>query len=162
MTAGVDALGVLTPRPSRHRLANGIRIGWCCSFHSTAKVWESFLGTPKQSRGTRSRQDYSLCYCRPLSGDTPAVRRPGISNALAVVLKKHRQKAGLSQEKLAAKAELHPTYIGLIERSVRNPNLNAAEAMAVALRVTLSALIGEAEALRKSRRQAARDRGLSL
>lgn len=38
-------------------------------------------------------------------------------------LKTQREAKGLTQEKLAEKAELDPTYISGIERGVRNPSL---------------------------------------
>ncbi len=70
------------------------------------------------------------------------------SDAFAIVLKQHRTAKGLSQEALAEKANLHPTYIGLLERSLRNPSLNVAQALADALGVRLSRLVLEAEAIR--------------
>ena len=78
--------------------------------------------------------------------------RLDISEAFALVLKKRRVKAGLSQESLAEKANLHPTYIGLVERSLRNPTLNAADAMARGVGGSLSELLKEAEAVRKLKR----------
>jgi len=70
-----------------------------------------------------------------------------MADAFALVLKKHREARDLSQEALAEKADLHPTYIGLVERSLRNPSLNASKSMAKALGVPLAQLIAEAEAL---------------
>ena len=76
------------------------------------------------------------------------MRRLDTSDAFAIVLKQHRTAKGLSQEALAEKANLHPTYIGLLERSLRNPSLNVAQALANALGVRLSRLILETEAIR--------------
>ncbi len=72
-----------------------------------------------------------------------------MSDAFALVLKQHRVARGYSQETLAEKANLHPTYIGLLERSLRNPSLNVANALAEALGVSLSKLIAEAEVIRR-------------
>lgn len=72
-----------------------------------------------------------------------------MSDAFALVLKKHRTARKLSREALAQKAGLHQTYIGLIERGLRNPSLDAADTIAEALEVPLSKLVAEAEAVRK-------------
>lgn len=77
------------------------------------------------------------------------MRRLEMSDAFALVLKKHRKAKGLSQELLAEKADLHPTYIGLVERRLRNPSLNTAKALAVGLGVPLAKLIGEAETVKR-------------
>ena len=52
-----------------------------------------------------------------------------------------RRREGLSQEALAAKAGLHRTYIGSVERSERNLTLSSLEAISTALRVTLPQLL---------------------
>jgi transcriptional regulator with XRE-family HTH domain len=59
--------------------------------------------------------------------------------------------AGISQEKLAERAGLHPTYISMVERAVRNPTLDAAARIAKALRVALPRLIEEAQQQREDR-----------
>ncbi|MGD0454057.1 MAG: helix-turn-helix transcriptional regulator [Solirubrobacteraceae bacterium] len=43
---------------------------------------------------------------------------------LANNLRRHRRKAGLSQEKLAEICDLHRTEIGLLERGERSPRLD--------------------------------------
>ena len=63
------------------------------------------------------------------------------------VLRRHRTEKGLSQEKLAELADLHPTYIGLVERGLRNPSLNVASALAAGVGEKLSQLIIEVEKL---------------
>jgi transcriptional regulator with XRE-family HTH domain len=76
--------------------------------------------------------------------------RSDLSDAFAIVLKRHRVAKKMSKEALAQKAGLHQTYIGLIERGDRNPSLDASNRIAGALGVKLSGLIQEAEKLLKS------------
>ncbi|EAW36846.1 helix-turn-helix domain-containing protein [Lyngbya sp. PCC 8106] len=52
-----------------------------------------------------------------------------------------RRSQGLSQEKLAEKADLHRTYIGAIERGERNVSLDNIVAIAHALGVPASKLL---------------------
>ena len=74
-----------------------------------------------------------------------------ITVAFAAVLKKHRAAKGISQEKLAESANIHPTHVGLVERSLRNPSLKVSKAIADALGIPLAQMISEAERLcRKS------------
>ena len=70
-----------------------------------------------------------------------------MADAFALVLKKHREAKAFSQEALAEKANLHPTYVGLIERSLRNPSLNVSKSLAKALGIPLTKMISEAESL---------------
>lgn len=51
-----------------------------------------------------------------------------------------RKERGLSQEKLAHKANLHRTYIGMIERAEKNITLLNIEKIATALRVEIKDL----------------------
>lgn len=68
-------------------------------------------------------------------------------------MRKHRERMGLSRAALAKLAGLHQTYIGLLEREERSPNLDTAKAIADALGVPLSRMIGEAERLNSKREQ---------
>jgi ribosome-binding protein aMBF1 (putative translation factor) len=74
--------------------------------------------------------------------------RQPLTRAFAHVVAVKRQALGLSKQELAARAGLHQTYIGLLERGERKPNLETAEAVAKALQVGLSELIREAETAR--------------
>ena len=74
-----------------------------------------------------------------------------LSDAFAIVLKQHRTAKRLTHEALAEKADLHPTYISMLERCVRTPRLEVAHALAKALDVPLSHLIREAEMIVKTR-----------
>lgn len=61
---------------------------------------------------------------------------------------------GLSQERLGEMAGLNRTYVGGIERGVRNPTYRNLVRLAVALDVPLSELVAQAERLEQGRRQA--------
>jgi transcriptional regulator with XRE-family HTH domain len=56
-----------------------------------------------------------------------------------------RERAGLSQEELAAESGLHRTYISLVERGRRNITVEALSQIAEALNVYPSRLVAEAE-----------------
>lgn len=52
-----------------------------------------------------------------------------------------RTDRGWTQERLAERCGLHPTYIGLVERGERNPSLANVGRMAVGLGMTLDQLV---------------------
>lgn len=52
-------------------------------------------------------------------------------------VRKERQNLGLSQEELAARAGVHRTYIGMIERGEKNITLENIEKIACALSLSL-------------------------
>jgi transcriptional regulator with XRE-family HTH domain len=54
-----------------------------------------------------------------------------------------RKGKGLSQEELSFKAELHRTYIGMIERAEKNITLMNIEKIANALEVSINDLFNE-------------------
>jgi transcriptional regulator with XRE-family HTH domain len=55
-------------------------------------------------------------------------------------VREERLKKGFSQEELAFKAELHRTYIGMIERAEKNITLNNIAKIAKALEITITEL----------------------
>jgi len=58
-------------------------------------------------------------------------------------LKEYRKSKGLSQEELAEKANLHRTYIGMIERAEKNITLLNIEKIANALDIKITSLLNE-------------------
>jgi transcriptional regulator with XRE-family HTH domain len=54
-----------------------------------------------------------------------------------------RKKRGLSQEKLAELADVHRTYIGMVERAEKNITLVSLEKIARALNVSITELFKE-------------------
>lgn len=69
-----------------------------------------------------------------------------LSHSFGAIVRRRRLEMGLSQEKLAEHAEVHATYIGLVERCKRNCSLDVGSAIGRGLGVPLSTLIAEAEA----------------
>jgi len=76
-------------------------------------------------------------------------RRLEFSDAFALALQNRRTAKKISRQALAEKAGLHQTYVGMIERGLSNPSLDAASAIAEAMEVPFSKLIAEAESLRE-------------
>jgi len=66
--------------------------------------------------------------------------RPQARAILAQNLRGLRATLGLSQEALAAKAGLHRTYVGSVERQERNVSVDAIEKLANALGVQMADL----------------------
>lgn len=56
-------------------------------------------------------------------------------------LRRLREKQGLTQEELAHEAGMHFTYIGQIERGLRNPSLVNLNKLAKALKVSAGELL---------------------
>jgi transcriptional regulator with XRE-family HTH domain len=70
----------------------------------------------------------------------------------AVNLRRARQQAGISQEELAARCELHRTEVSLLERGGREPRLGTMVKLATALGTTPEALCAGISWLPKARR----------
>lgn len=64
-----------------------------------------------------------------------------ILNLFGENVRKHRRLLNISQEELAHKADLHRTYIGMIERAEKNITLVNIEKIANALEVKIEDLL---------------------
>lgn len=60
---------------------------------------------------------------------------------LGRVIADARRNAGLSQEALAFRCKLHPTYISQLERGLKSPTVRALRAIAEALETKTSTLL---------------------
>jgi DNA-binding XRE family transcriptional regulator len=63
-----------------------------------------------------------------------------VRKALGANVRRFRQKAGLSQKRLAEKADLHPVYISHVERGTKAVSVEALWKLSRALQVPMSAL----------------------
>ena len=68
-----------------------------------------------------------------------------IATRFGAVLRRRREAAGVSQEALAAKAELHRNYVGLLERGKQIPSILVVEKLALALGTSMSSLFRSME-----------------
>jgi transcriptional regulator with XRE-family HTH domain len=68
-----------------------------------------------------------------------------ISERFGQVVRAARERQGVSQEKLAELAEIDRTYVSMIERGKRQPTLEVASRIAIALSMRLSEVIRRAE-----------------
>ncbi|HEX8385602.1 MAG TPA: helix-turn-helix transcriptional regulator [Rubricoccaceae bacterium] len=66
---------------------------------------------------------------------TPALLR------LGAAVRTRRRALGLSQEGLAERADIHMTYVGMVERGERNPTYTNVLRIARGLGCTMSALV---------------------
>ncbi len=64
-----------------------------------------------------------------------------IINVFGENVRHHRRKLDISQEELAERANLHRTYIGMIERAEKNITLINMEKIANALKVKIEDLL---------------------
>ena len=60
---------------------------------------------------------------------------------LGEAIRAFRKQAGLSQEKLAEKADLHPVYVSAVERGVKTISMDALVRIAKALQVRVQNLV---------------------
>ena len=68
-----------------------------------------------------------------------------IAKQIGQRIRNHRNKMGLSQEKLAELSGVHHTYIGQLERGEKNATLESIEKISKALNLTLSKLFEKIE-----------------
>lgn len=69
------------------------------------------------------------------------MKRQSILGKLAKRIRQLRKINKISQEKLAEKADLHPTFIGTIERGEKNPTIISLGKIAKAFNISLSELL---------------------
>ena len=76
-----------------------------------------------------------------------------ITKAFSLVLRRIRKEKGLTHEKLAELAGLHPTTLSLLERDKRQPSITTVFLLAAGLGVEPEAFIYEIKKLRPKLRK---------
>ena len=79
----------------------------------------------------------------------PQSDRPELLVAFGQAVRRLRTDRGLSQERLAEDVGIHRTYIGDLERGLRNVGLLNVDRVAHALRTDLAGLMSEVEVERR-------------
>ena len=69
------------------------------------------------------------------------ISKHDILNLFGENVRKYRRRLNISQEELANRADLHRTYIGMIERAEKNITLVNMEKIASALKVNIEDLL---------------------
>jgi len=64
--------------------------------------------------------------------------KPEVQQRLGEALKEIRAVKAITQEELAHRTDLHPTYISDIERGARNPSFAVLVRLAIGLEVTMA------------------------
>lgn len=64
---------------------------------------------------------------------SPRRKPPSARERFAARLREERKRRGISQEALGELADLHPTYVGSVERGERNISVDNMERLAAAL-----------------------------
>lgn len=72
-------------------------------------------------------------------------RRKILTQSFGRVVREARLQAGMSQERLAFRADIHPTYVSQLERGMKSPSLEVLAALAKALHQKPHALLKAAE-----------------
>ena len=73
-----------------------------------------------------------------------SVNRERVLRAVGTAIAARRRGSGLSQEQLAERSGLHRTYIGAVERGIRNPTITSLARLARGLACQPSDLLAEA------------------
>jgi DNA-binding XRE family transcriptional regulator len=98
-----------------------------------------------EEQATNARPKYTHVGCVPhfpfllLSQAVSRTRQP--LKVLGATIRQYRTQAGMSQEKLAEKADMHPNYVGKIERGEQWISLHALLKVATALDVRVRDLV---------------------
>ena len=95
--------------------------------------------------GSKASQKYTHVGCVPFGAflflwrAVPRERQQ--LKIIGAAIRQYRRQVGMSQEKLAEKADLHPVYVGKVERGEQWISLHALLRVATALRVTARDLL---------------------
>jgi DNA-binding XRE family transcriptional regulator len=104
-----------------------------------------FAGQFYATAAKRQEQNtqYSVWSNSGIPASFNSVAQPKHRRILGEAIRNYRKRAGLTQEQLAEKADLHHNFIGGIERGVMETSLTSLTKIAKALRVRVRDLVSE-------------------
>ena len=70
---------------------------------------------------------------------------PRLQKRFGRAIRARREQMGVSQEEFAHRANIHRTYVSMLERGVSNPTLSVIANLAKALETTMTSLAREVE-----------------
>jgi two-component system, response regulator len=76
---------------------------------------------------------------------SPFMESPNVQKGFGAEVKRRRIELGISQEKLAERANLHRTYVSDVEAGKRNPSLASIQRLTLALDASLGAIFASVE-----------------
>jgi len=96
----------------------------------------------------RPQFSFKLAVFADYSQQTPGADPATLPGMLGKELKKAREAAGLSQEKLGFEARVDRSYVSLLENDKKSPTLDVLFRLCDALRISAAELIGRVEKAR--------------
>lgn len=76
-----------------------------------------------------------------------AIKKDPLLIKFGNVVQSERRKAGMTQEDLAELADVHRTYVGMVERAEKNVTLTSLQKISNALRIPMSSILRRVEKL---------------
>jgi transcriptional regulator with XRE-family HTH domain len=73
------------------------------------------------------------------------VELPELQRRFGEMLRRHRRRVGLGQDKLAGQAGVHRTHLSLMERGKQMPSLAVIHKLSTALGVSMATMMAEVE-----------------
>lgn len=115
-----------------------------CIFETRSRFWTF---APYTLPSNASEESSVPLFARPktIAKVRQLIMKQTLLRSFGIVIKRRREHLALSQQQLAARSDLHRTYISDIERGARNVSFDSIYSIAKGLGILPSLLFAEAE-----------------